>query len=157
MRRSQVFSSYQHTSRFSRVAARLIDLLVVAALFFVGGLVSFWLGFVGSLLYLLLQDALGTGQSVGKRIIGLSVIDDLSGISCALGSSALRNIPFFFCFLSMAFPGLWCLLLLGIPLLGIETYLLFTLDSGVRLGDVLSDTLVIETLEEPVARSNYAP
>ena len=85
------------------------------------------------------------GQSVGKRFLGLRVISLKDGSSCSLQQSIYRNLPFIIP-LSFAIVPLWgwifCLLLL-VPLCALELYLIFTLDSGHRLGDVMADTSVI--------------
>lgn len=82
--------------------------------------------------------------------MGLRVIDDASGVSCSFRNSFLRNFPITLAILFISLPVLWGLLiLLVIPVFALEVYLLMTLDSGVRLGDVLGNTLVVEYLDDP--------
>jgi uncharacterized RDD family membrane protein YckC len=74
--------------------------------------------------YLLVADALPGGQSVGKRIWKLSVVDAATGAPCTVWQSFVRNIFF---------------LILG----GIEWMVIFGEDRQ-RLGDKAAKTLVIK-------------
>lgn len=60
-------------------------------LFNVGGFLislgGFWLFF-----YFLFADGLRGGQSLGKRWIGMYVIDEKSGEPCTFGDSFIRNV-----------------------------------------------------------------
>ncbi|WP_236408470.1 RDD family protein, partial [Pseudomonas gessardii] len=42
--------------------------------------------------YYLFSDAMPNGQSLGKKLLGVSVIDERSYISCSLFQSFMRNI-----------------------------------------------------------------
>ena len=55
------------------------------------GLACLPLGGLG-LFYLLLKDSLGQGQSLGKRIYGLRVVDAESGEPCTHRQSLVRNL-----------------------------------------------------------------
>jgi len=149
LRRSLILLGTRHTSLFSRFVAKAIDLLVVVAIFFLG---KAFLGSIGigcAVLFSALQDGFGEGQSIGKRIIGLRVIDDSTGGPCTFLKSFVRNLPFTLALLPMAASFLWGLVsLVTLPLLALEAYLVAALDSGVRLGDVLGNTLVVEYAED---------
>lgn len=94
------------------------------------------------------QDGFGVGQSIGKRIIGLQVVEDANGFACSMGASAVRNVAFASLFLFSFSPVLWILLcIVTFPFIGLEVYLLLTLDSRVRLGDVLANTAVVDYAE----------
>jgi uncharacterized RDD family membrane protein YckC len=43
-------------------------------------------------LYALLADGLGSGQSLGKRLMNIAVVDARSGASCGFGRSIVRNL-----------------------------------------------------------------
>ena len=73
--------------------------------------------------YLLLADALPRGQSIGKRIMKLSVVDATTGQPCTVWQSFVRNVFFL--------------------VLGIIDWA-FILENGrQRLGDKVANTLVI--------------
>ena len=144
-----IFLGDRRTSVFNRLIAKGIDLLIVAAVFFLGKAVWLPLGVFCAAALCAFQDGMGVGQSVGKRIIGLRVIENQTGVSCSFQKSFLRNFSFMLAVIFAAVPVLWIFfILLSLPVIGLEIYLLFTLETGVRLGDVLGNTTVIEYLEE---------
>lgn len=128
----------------SRGVAKLLDLLLAAALARL-----FWpIGWFAAVTYLLIADGLGSGPSVGKRVIGLIVRTSL-GRRCGLRESILRNMP-------LAVPfGIWALLLHGgwlmttagwlmlLGAVGVEALFLAGNPQGRRLGDDVADTFVI--------------
>ena len=48
------------------------------------------------LFYMLLKDALFAGQSIGKKVLGIQVIDVSNGAACSYLESFKRNLPIFF-------------------------------------------------------------
>jgi len=150
LRRSPILFGESQTSAFNRVVAKSIDGLVILTIFFLGKALWFPLGLVSAFLLCAFQDGLGVGQSVGKRILGLRVVDDQTGLGCSFFQSFQRNFPFAAGVIFAAVPLFWMFFLLAfLPVLALETYLLFQLPTGVRLGDVLGNTLVGElTLDE---------
>lgn len=148
-RRNPIFLGSRHAPLFNRLFAKAIDLLLLAVIYFLGKEVWVPLGVLAAVVIAGIGDGLGTGQSIGKRITGLRVVEDQRGLPCSLWHSVLRNIPFMVAIPMVAFPLFWVFfLLLAIPLLVLELYLVAVLDSGIRLGDVLANTLVIEHLED---------
>lgn len=149
-RRTNILLGERQTSLFSRLAAKSIDALVLVVVYLLGHTISITLGVFLAATFSAFQDGLGAGQSIGKRIMGLRVIDDISGVSCSFRNSFLRNFPITLAIFFASLPILWGLLILLIlPVFALELYLLLTLDTGVRLGDVLGNTLVVEYLEDP--------
>lgn len=147
-RRTSILSGTRNSSVFSRMAAKGIDCLVVAAILFLGKAWFPILGLAAAMLFCAIQDALGEGQSIGKRIMGLRVIEDQAGQPCSYANSVLRNIPFLVALGFGAETFLWVFfLVVALPLILFEVVVLFTVDSGVRLGDVLANTLVVEVEE----------
>ncbi len=129
------------TARMARLIAKGIDLLIAfipSALFYPGGVIL-------GLIYVAIADGLQNGQSVGKKLIGLGVIELERGEGCSMRHSLVRNLPFFIPLLFGIIPiwGILFLILLGVPLVALELYLLFKLDSGRRLGDVIANTTVM--------------
>lgn len=127
---------------FSRVFSKLIDLTLVIALanvfYPVGALVGF--------LYSLFGDSM-SGQSIGKKLLGLKVVGRLSRNPAGLKDSLIRNIPVGVATLFGFIPiwGWLVLGLVGIPLMIVEVYLMVSVGKGVRLGDAMADTEVIST------------
>ncbi|MFM8312707.1 MAG: RDD family protein [Deltaproteobacteria bacterium] len=149
-RRSQILLGPAECSVVQRVVAKTIDFIIVAIIFLLGKALWLPLGWLGALVYAAIQDSLGQGQSVGKKIIGLQVLEDYSGLPCSPSHSILRNIPWVISLFCLPIPVVGVLMqLVLVPLICLELYLLVTLDSGVRLGDVMGNTVVVEYFEEP--------
>lgn len=128
-------------ARLARVIAKGIDLFAVLV-------VSFFIypwGLILAIGYLAISDSLFEGQSVGKRIIGFKVISLEDGKPCGMRQSWIRNLPFLvpLLFAIVPFWGWILCVLLSLPLVFLELYFLFKLDSAHRLGDVMADTTVI--------------
>ncbi len=150
-RRTPILMGQSQTSVFNRITAKAIDLLVILAIFFLASAFFKPFGIFAAAIYAALQDGMGVGQSVGKRIIGLRVIDDGTGIGCSYQESIFRNFPLALGVVCASLSVFWIFfILLCVPALGLELYLLFSLESGVRLGDVLGNTLVVEYVDSQV-------
>ena len=131
----------QKAGVLKRILARLVDGLVAWAF----ALVLPPVGILVGLLYLAVADGVQKGQSLGKMVFGLEVVNS-DGSPCDLKSSVYRNIPFELAFLFAAVPFLgWILLVIvGIPILLIELWLVVADHNGSRLGDRIAGTTVIE-------------
>jgi uncharacterized RDD family membrane protein YckC len=93
---------------------------------------------------ILLSDAL-PGGSLGKRLMGLRVVPRRSESLRPVLSSILRNIPLALVTPLAMLPFFWLLLLLLLPVfLSLEGALALLHPEGLRLGDRLADTRVIE-------------
>lgn len=137
-----------------RSLAKIIDFffIIVVATFF------YPLGVFAGALYLILADSIQTGQSVGKKILGLKVISLKDGSPCAFNQSFIRNLPFLIPLLIGIVP-LWGWLLgvvVFLILVALEFYLMVRLDSGHRLGDVMADTTVVlaKSEEDFISKKN---
>ncbi len=121
-----------------RFIARFIDLLVVAAI----AEVPLRIRFVAAVTYLLLSDGFSGGRSVGKRLIGLRTVVPGSGTVCTFKESILRNFP-----LALA-VGLfflhWLTGILSVAIFLFEGFLIVGNDRGLRLGDEIARTQVID-------------
>ncbi len=93
------------------------------------------LGGLWYILYWLLRDGFGQGQSVGKKAVGLMVVRVKDHAPCSFGDSALRNLV--------------GMLLGHVPAVGfiIEPLALLIHEKGRRLGDLAAGTQVIEVKE----------
>ena len=106
---------------------------------------------VGPLLaafYLLVADGLMSGQSVGKRIFGVRTVVVPRRAPAGYHESILRNAPFALVAVFYSVPILWPVLFLaGLPIVGFETYMIFTDRLGIRIGDIFADTQVVDAKE----------
>ena len=92
----------QYASRSSRLMGQIMDGLIAAApvlLLLVipndqeavlGVLAIAWIGWV--FFNILLADGLAGGQSLGKRVVGIRVVDAESGAPCTFWQSFIRNV-----------------------------------------------------------------
>lgn len=77
--------------------------------------------------------------------MGFRVISLEDGKPCSTKQSVVRNLPLIVPLFPSVIP-LWGWIftaLIGLPLIGLEIYLIYKLDSGHRLGDVMADTTVM--------------
>ncbi len=121
-----------------RSIAKFVDLLIVAAL----AKLLPPVGFFGGLTYLLISDGLWPGQSAGKRLIGVRAVRTSDGRAVSFRESILRNAPLAAGVFATAIPYLGVLLLLAI--LAFETLLVIGNEKGLRIGDELAATQVID-------------
>jgi len=117
----------------ARFLAKFIDLCVAAAMLIVINF-SFgmgttpyvadrlaWFSILLALMYALFKDGF-SGQSVGKRVLGIRAVERATGEPCSLPRSFLRNMT----------GGLWI----------IDAVFIFG-EGRRRLGDILADTCVV--------------
>ena len=129
----------------SRLLAKGIDLGIV---FVIGLIFPAWFTAIVGFAYTLLADGFDFNgfhaQSVGKKLIGLQVFNRVRMGPANYRDSIIRNSPVAFAVLFAMIPILgWILLvLLGIPLILTEIYLMYRIESGQRLGDVMADSEV---------------
>ena len=102
------------------LAAFVIRLLEIKGGFALG------LGILSYASYILMNDAMPNGQSLGKKLLGIKVIDKHSGNNCTLKESFIRNIT------------------TVIPFLAVIDALMIFGKKKQRLGDIMADTLVIK-------------
>jgi uncharacterized RDD family membrane protein YckC len=148
-RRGGILLGVRLTTLLQRFTAKGIDLLIVTILYFLGKAIHPLWGALSAGLFAWVQDSFGQGQSIGKRIMGLRVIDEYAGGSCTFQNSFLRNLTLGLFFVLLPFNFLWGLsLFVTIPVFLLEVYLLINIDTGVRFGDVMGNTQVIEYYHE---------
>lgn len=131
-------SPYPKVELLPRLLARAADLLV-AGIFAYVDTVGPFLGVA----YVLLADGLPNGQSPGKRLLGIKAVHVPTRRPCSVRQSVLRNLPI----------GVALALIVGlnpflawvaVPILLFEGYSAVTDALGLRFGDVLADTQVID-------------
>lgn len=141
MNRKYLLEKAIRVAKLTRLIAKGIDLFIVF-------LFSIWiypLGLLLGIVYIALSDGMNEGQSAGKKFMGFAVKSLEDGSPCSYKQSVVRNLPFILPLLLAVVP-FWGWILgavLGIGLVGLELYLLYNLDSGHRLGDVMADTSVM--------------
>lgn len=142
MDRKYLLEKAIRVAKLSRLISKGIDLFVVLCF-------SVWfypLGAVFGGIYISLCDGMSNGQSLGKKFMGFAVKSLDDGSACSYRQSLIRNLPFSLPLaIAVVFPIIGWILgaILAFALIGFELYLLYNLDSGHRLGDVMADTSVM--------------
>lgn len=146
MDRNYLLEKAIKVAKLSRLIAKAIDLSIVLALPIVTYPMGFYqIGLYLGIVYIAICDGMQNGQSLGKKFMGFAVKSLEDGSPCSYKQSAIRNLPFIVP-LALGIVPFWGWILgglLGIALVGLEIYLLYNLDSGHRLGDVMADTSVM--------------
>ena len=115
----------------NRLIGKAIDLILVIAF----ASVLYPAGPLAAFLYILICDGLKGGRSLGKRVVGLAVFNTTTGKPADFKDSIIRNstvaVPVLFFMVPLLGWFLW--ILIGIPILAIELYLMTRLDAQARL------------------------
>lgn len=121
-----------------RAAAKILDLILIAAVIEVIPRAGFFAG----LAYLLLGDGLFDGRSLGKKLIRLKVISLDALQPCTFRESLLRNSTLGLGYLLGLIPWIgW----IALPVIAaVEFILIIGNKEGRRLGDEIAGTTVIE-------------
>jgi uncharacterized RDD family membrane protein YckC len=132
-------------STLTRCIAKAVDLCVIV---FLAVVLPYPLGVLTGFIYTMIHDGIPPlkGQSLGKKLFHLRVVNLKNGEPCGLRESVIRNAPLGVAifFGIIPFWGWIILILLGLPLVALEIYLMMTLENGGRLGDVMADTKIVE-------------
>jgi hypothetical protein len=115
-----------------RLLAASVDGMPVLAAWFLYSKTGSLLGGAAAVIYLLLRDGFG-GQSLGKLLAGLVVVNVRTGQFCTWKDSALRNV-------FVLIPGA------NLVAVCLESITIIRDPQGQRLGDRLAQTQVIEGL-----------
>jgi uncharacterized RDD family membrane protein YckC len=107
----------------NRLLAYLIDAVIAT--------IGMILCILPGLAYFLLKDTLYDGRSVGKKMMGLQVINSQTLTPCKMMESVIRNVT------------------LMIPIFGlIDAVMVFVDPDNLRFGDKWATTMVIERKEQ---------
>jgi uncharacterized RDD family membrane protein YckC len=121
-----------------RVIAKLVDFIIIA----IAIKAIPQVGYFASLVYLLISDGLFDGRSLGKKIIKLKVISLPGGTPGTFRDSMVRNITFILSLLLYKIPLLgW---IFAVVILALEFLLMLGNPEGMRLGDDMANTMVVE-------------
>ena len=119
----------------TRSLAFLIDLILYVALFYgLAGISHFWATFL-SMLYIVFRDGIFSGQSIGKKVMGIQVVHT-DGRPISLIDSSFRNVLFLF---YVVFP----------VAIVIESVALLRSPDRRRLGDRIAGTCVVRKSPVP--------
>jgi uncharacterized RDD family membrane protein YckC len=122
-----------------RTAAKTLDFILVAAVMEMLPRAGFYAG----LAYLLLGDGFFDGRSLGKKLIKLKVVSANTDTPCTFRDSILRNSTFAAGYFFWLLPWIGWIVLLLVSVL--EFTLVLGSKDGMRLGDEIAGTVVIET------------
>ncbi len=100
------------------------------------------LGWIIGTVYILLRDGLFGGESLGKKILGLKTINLEKNQNANFVDSILRNLTLAFAYILMLIPVIgW----IAAPIIIIiEALFILSDEKGIRFGDRLANTQVIE-------------
>lgn len=121
-----------------RVFAKALDFIIIAAIAEIIPTAGFYAG----LSYLLISDGLFDGRSFGKYLMGLRVISSETDEQCSMKEAIFRNAPLGLGFLCLKVPFFGWLLLASAAFF--EFLMLIGSSNGMRFGDELAKTIVIE-------------
>ncbi len=121
-----------------RFLAKLIDLLIVLALTNLFAQAGIYMG----IFYLLIADGLFKGRSIGKKLLRLKVINLQRNTHADFRDSIMRNfiLGLSLFFILIPFIG-WIILFI---IFAFEFILVIGNPEGKRLGDLISNTIVVE-------------
>jgi len=100
-------------------------------------------GFFAGLTYLLIGDGFFNGRSLGKKLLGLRVVSADTQSPCTFRSSILRNSTLGIGLLFIKIPWFGWMVLAIIA--GLEFIMLLGSSQGMRIGDELAGTIVVES------------
>jgi len=135
----------------TRSIACFVDLLIVIALWRLPDV----LGFLSACGYILVRDGLFQGRSVGKKLIGLRVAgEEAEAPAPAYRESIIRNTPLAAASILFLIPYAgW---VLG-PAAGVvEGLVALGDDRGMRIGDMLARTWVVQPIPAPAKTAPVA-
>jgi len=140
MEKKYLLKNSEKAGKAARLFAKAVDLFLCLLL----SIFFYPVGILLAVFYLSISDALQSGQSVGKKLMGFNVISMEDGEYCSIKQSIIRNLPISIPLLFGVIPiwGWIIWILSGTFFIILELYLLLKLDSGNRLGDVMADTTV---------------
>lgn len=121
-----------------RTIARVIDMLIALAFYKAIPAVGFWFGLV----YLFIADGFWNGRSVGKKLLGLKTFRRSTLGAVSFRESIIRNFPIATGFFLFPIPLVGWLFLTVV--LGLEFLMIVGSTEGLRIGDELADTIILD-------------
>ena len=122
-----------------RTAAKILDFILIAAVMEIIPRAGFYAG----LAYILLGDGFFDGRSIGKKLIRIKVLSVRTNAPCSFRDSILRNSTLAAGYIFWLIPWIGWIVLFLVSVL--EFTLILGSKDGMRLGDEIARTVVIET------------
>ncbi len=140
----------QRADLITRAVAGLVDLLLIIGLARLPDVI----GFLSASGYILIRDGLFDRRSLGKKLIGLRIASaEDSGPAMTYRESIIRNVPLAAAFMLFLIPYAgW---VLGPLVVGVEGLTAIGDHRGMRIGDLLARTLVVQDI--PAGVQTNAP
>jgi len=131
--------------RTTRAVAGFVDLLLIIGLARLPDVI----GFLSAVGYILVRDGLFDRKSIGKKLIGLQVASsEDTGSPVAYRESIIRNVPLAAAYVLFLIPYAgW---VLGPLMLGMECLVAIGDERGMRIGDMLARTIVVQDAAKAV-------
>lgn len=128
-----------------RLLAKLIDGLVFVILFQTVHAFAETAALIMGVLFWLVVDLFLNRRSLGKRYFKMLICHEDSEKTVQVWQLLLRNVVFATAVLLYCFPfwGWYLNIIVVFPLLLLEVLLMYIMDSGTRLFDILSATVVV--------------
>lgn len=123
-----------------RLTAKVLDFILIAAMAEIVPRAGFYAG----LSYLLISDGLFNGRSIGKYLMGIRVVSLTTNGQCSMKESIVRNAPLGLGLLLYEIPWIGWVFVVLVSVF--EFLVLLGSKDGMRLGDELAKTMVIEKI-----------
>lgn len=133
------FEGQKKASLLLRVFAKVLDFIIIAVMAEVVPRSGFYAG----LFYMLISDSLFEGRSLGKYLMGIRTVSLNNGTPCSVKDSIIRNSTFGVGILLSRIPLIGWIFLIIIA--AFEFLVLLGSKEGMRLGDEIAKTVVIES------------
>ncbi len=136
----------------TRAVAGFVDVLLIIGLARLPDV----LGFLSAIGYILVRDGLFDRQSIGKKLIGIRVaVSEDARPPMAYRDSIIRNMTYAIAYLFFAIPYAgWVLCPLAV---GMECLAALGDDRGMRIGDLLARTMVVQSTSFSLHRHETPP
>ncbi|MFZ2198965.1 MAG: RDD family protein [Thermodesulfovibrionales bacterium] len=122
-----------------RTAAKILDFILIAAVMEIIPRAGFYAG----LAYILLGDGFFDGRSIGKKLIRIKAVSARTNAPCSFRDSMLRNSTLAIGYIFWLIPWIGWMVLFLVSVF--EFTLMLGSKDGMRLGDEIARTVVIET------------
>lgn len=134
----------------NRLWAKVLDFAIVEIGVFLATLLFVHAYWIVPWLLWAAMDRMGRGQSPGKWLLGLHTVEGTVGRKPNFFQCFARNIPCILLSMGLGCSGFlqWIFMGIGLAWCALETYFIFNLRSGVRVGDIFGNTRVFDYKDE---------
>jgi len=132
---------YPKAEVLNRFVGKFVDVILAVA----AGKLLVPVGWLAGLAYVLICDGFSGGQSIGKRLTGLQTVNVRSRELAGFKESIVRNLPLGLAYLLFSVPYIgW---IIAIAIVALEGLLVIGNEQGLRLGDEIAHTQVLNVGE----------